>query len=369
MIDLNSLSDKELKQYQTRLEYDISKYSNIQDARKVQLNSCYGSLGNGYARFYDIRLAEAITKSGQLVIRWLEKAINEYLNDLLKTTNIDYVIASDTDSLIISLEKLVDKYFTAEKQKNTDKIIAFMTKICDDLLQPVIDKACKELVSYLNAVDGALKMKCEVLADRAIWTTKKRYVMNMRVKEGVKFAEPELKIMGIEAIRKSTPSVCRDKIKEAIKIVLLGNEVQLQTFIKDFKKQFFKCKPEEIAFPRTMNGLDKYKSDREIYVKGTPIHVKASLLYNYWLKKHKLEKKYEPIREGEKIKFIYLKEPNRIKDSVIAFIDILPKEFSINTHIDYELQFEKTFIDPLKLILEVVGWKAERQKTISSFFS
>jgi len=368
MLDLKSISDKELLSYQKRLEYDVSKYSIIQDTKKVQLNSAYGATGNPYFRFYDIRLAEAITKSGQLVIRWIEKSVNEYLNSLLKTENKDYVIASDTDSLVVSLEKLVDKYVTKEKQQDISKTIAFINKLCEDLLQPVIDQSCEELKLYLNAPVNALKMKCEILADSAIWITKKRYIMNVRVKEGVQYAEPQLKIMGIEAIRSSTPSVCRAKIKEALKIILNGTETGLQTFVEAFNKEFAKLPVEEISFPRTVNGLGKYHDDNEVYIKGTPIHVKGSLLYNANLKLNGLLKKYEIIREGDKIKFVYLKTPNLIGDAVIAFNDALPKEFKLDGYIDYDLQFSKTFVEPLTLILNIIGWKAKKQKTIAAFF-
>jgi DNA polymerase elongation subunit (family B) len=369
MLDLKPISDKELVEYQNRLEYDISKYAIIQDAKKVQLNSAYGATGNPYFRFYDIRLAEAITKSGQLTIRWIEKAVNQYLNGLLKTEENDYVIASDTDSLVVSLEKLVDKYLNKEKQKDVTKTITFINKLCEDLLQPVIDKACEDLKVYLNAPVNALKMKCEILADSAIWITKKRYIMNVRVKEGVHYTEPELKIMGIEAIRTSTPALCRKKIKEALKIILNGDEKELQSFVTTFRNEFPASPVEEIAFPRTVNGLQKYKGDTEIYIKGTPIHVKGSLLYNAKLKDLKLLKRYEIIREGDKIKFVYLKMPNLIDNAVIAFNDVLPKEFGLEGYIDYDLQFEKTFVEPITLILNVIGWKANKQKTIAAFFN
>jgi DNA polymerase elongation subunit (family B) len=368
MLDLKSISDKELLAYQKRLEYDISKYSIIQDTKKVQLNSAYGMIGNNFSRWYDIRLAEAITKSGQLVIRWIEKSVNEYLNTLLKTENRDYVIASDTDSLVVSLEKLVDKYLTKEKQQDVPKTIAFINKLSEDLLQPVIDQSCEELKTYLNAPINSLKMKCEILADRAIWITKKRYIMNVRVKEGVHYTEPELKIMGIEAIRSSTPTVCRKRIKEALKIIIGGTEKELQAYVETFRKEFPSLPVEEIAFPRTVDGLGKYKDDAEVYIKGSPIHVKGSLLYNAKLKELKLLKKYEIIREGDKIKFVYLKMPNLINNSVIAFNDALPKEFKLDGYIDYDLQFEKTFVEPITLILNVIGWSAKKQKTIAAFF-
>jgi DNA polymerase elongation subunit (family B) len=368
MLDLSTLSNDQLLQYQQQLEYDISKYNNTQLAKKVQLNSAYGVCGNQFFRWYDIRLAEAVTKSGQLVIRWLESYINEYFNKTLKT-NTDYVIASDTDSLIVTLEKLVDKCIPIDKQQNVDKVIDFMNKVCEDVLQPVINTSCNDLAEYLSVKAQTIVMKREILADRVIWVTKKRYVMSVRDNEDVRLKDPELKIMGIEAIRTSTPTICREKIKQALKIILHGTEMELQTFVEDFEKIFNTFKIEDIAFPRTVNGLKKYHCDINTFIKGTPIHVRGSLLYNSCLKIKNVSKKYETIKEGEKIKFIYLKEPNMIQDTVIAFPDILPKEFELNAFIDYKTQFEKTFVEPLSLILNIVGWKPRTEKNLSAFFN
>jgi DNA polymerase elongation subunit (family B) len=368
LLDLSKLSNDELLKYKKRLEYDISQHTNTELARKIQLNSAYGACGNQYFRYYDIRLAESVTKSGQLTIKWIEKALNKFLNDFLKTIDQDYVLAIDTDSVYLSLEKVVSRMFDIEQQKNVNKVVDFLDKFCEKVIQPVIDCSFEELEEYLNASVNCLKMKREVLADGAIWTTKKRYVMNVIDKEGVRYHVPELKMMGLEAIRTTIPSVCRERIKEALRIILSGTEEQIHKYIEDFRQHFNTLKPEDIAFPRTVNGLDKYSSSTDLYVKHTPIHVKASLLYNFKLKELNINKKYEPILEGNKMKFIYLKEPNYLKDSVIGFVTILPEEFELHNFIDFSTQFDKTFMEPLNLVLSVVGWRDHAPKTLDMFF-
>ena len=363
-MDLTSLSDKELLDLKKKVSYDISKFNNLQLARKIQANSLFGAAGNEYFRFYDVRLAEAITLTGQLTIRWLIRDINIFFNKLCGTVDEEFVIAGDTDSAYISFEKLVNKFFTDEQQKDVHKIINFLDKTCVDVIEPQIKKSCESLCKYLNTKDRTIHMKRELLADRGIWTAKKHYILNVYDEEGVRKQEPKLKIMGIEAIRSSTPKVCREKIKSCLKLIMMTDEQTVINFIAEFKKEFKGLTVEEVAFPRSLNGLSKYNDNKQIYIKGTPIQVKAALLYNHNLKKKKLTKKYELLKEGEKIKFVYLRQPNLIGDGVIGFVNALPKEFDIEKNVDYDLQFEKTFVDPIKSVLDIIGWKIERQRTL-----
>lgn len=345
----------------------ISRYNNLQLSKKVNLNSAYGALGSAYFRFYDLRLATAITTSGQLSIRWIEKKINEYMNRILKTENVDYVVASDTDSIYLKLDGIVDSVFP--KDTPTEKIINFMDKVCEEKLQPYINKSFQELADYVNAYSQKMKMKRENLVDKAIWTAKKRYVLNVYDSEGVRYTTPKIKIQGLEAIKSSTPSACREKIKEALKIILSGKESDLHKFIYSFKQEFKKLSIEDISFPRTVNGLSQYYDSSQIYKKGTPIHVRGALIFNKTLQDKKLTKKYEIIKEGEKIKFIYLRQPNFFHSDIISFLNRMPKEFEINNYIDFDLQFNKSFIDPLRFILNSIGWKTEKQNTLESFFN
>ena len=309
-------------------------------------------------------MAEAITTSGQLSIRWIEKKINEYMNNLLKTDNVDYVLASDTDSVYITFDKLVEKF-------NPKNPVDFLDTIAKEKIEPFIDASYQELANYLNAYDQKMQMKREVIADKGVWTAKKRYILNAWDIEGVRYKEPSLKMMGVEAIKSSTPAPCRAKIKEALKIMMSGTEKELNTFIQDFREEFLTLPPEEIAYPRSVNGLSKWTESHNLFKKGAPIHVKGGILYNHLVKKNKLENYYPNIQEGDKIKFLYLKLPNVYQSSAISFITTLPKQ--LDFQVDYELQFEKSFIEPLNFIIEKIGWLVDRtygtQGTLEDFFA
>lgn len=363
---LESVTDRKQR---FEIEKDISKYKNLQLAKKVQLNSAYGALGNEYFRFFDIRQAEAITLSGQLSIRWIEKKINQYLNKILETSNFDYVIASDTDSIYLNLGPLVQKIYGA-KDVAKEKIVDFLDKVCEDKLQPFIDKSYQQLADYMNAYAQKMFMKRETIAETGIWTAKKHYILNVWDNEGVRYTEPKLKMMGIEAVKSSTPMVCRDKIKDALKLIMKGNEKDFQDFVASFKKEFKTLPFEDVAFPRGVSEVAKYteKGKNTFYSKGTPIHVRGSIIYNVLLEKHNLTKKYQKINDGDKIKFCYMKVPNPTHENVLSVLTVLPKEFDMQKYIDYELQFDKTYIEPLKSIVSTFGWNVEPTSSLLGFF-
>ena len=351
-----------------KLEKEIARCNNIQMAKKISLNSAYGAIGNQYFRYYKLANAEAITLSGQVSIRWIENKMNDYLNKLLKTEDIDYVIASDTDSIYINFGPLVDKFFNS-KIDNKAKIVSLLDQVCKDKLEPFIDKSYQELANYVNAYDQKMFMKRENIADRGIWTAKKRYILNVWDSEGVRYEEPKLKMMGIEAVKSSTPAPCRKMIKDALNIMMSGTEEDVIKFIDDSRVQFKKLPPEDIAFPRTVSNVNKHKSTSSIYAKGTPIHARGALLYNHHIKDKKLDNKYSLINNGEKIKFCYLKKPNWIHENVISFISDFPTELDLDKSIDYELQFEKAFVEPVKVILDAIGWNVEKVVNLELFFS
>ena len=357
------LEDKNQVEY---LEKQVARYNNLQLAKKVTLNSAYGALGNQYFRFFDIRIAEGITTAGQLSIRWIEQKINKYMNLLLKSGNEDYVIASDTDSIYLNMGPLIEKLY--HDTSDTKKVIKFMNKVCEEKIQPHIDASYQELADYVNAHSQRMEMKRESLADKAIWVAKKNYILNVYDSEGVAYAKPKLKMMGISAIRSSTPSACRVKIKEAINIIINKSQDDLHLFIEKFRKEFKTLPIEDIAFPRSVNGLKEYSDENNIYLKGTPIHVKGALVYNHLLKKMNLTKRYQLIKEGEKIKFIYLKQPNPYNNNTLAFLSGLPKQLEAEQYIDYDLQFEKSFLEPLDIILSTINWHTEKIDTLDCFF-
>ena len=349
---------------------DISKYNNIQMAKKISLNSAYGAIGNNWFRYFNLLVATAITTSGQLSIRWIEKALNKYLNKILKTDGEDYVIASDTDSVYITFDSLVSNVF--KEGTETSKIISFLDKVAKDKLEPAINRSFSELAEVVGAYENRMIMSREVIADKGIWTAKKRYILNVHDSEGVRYTEPKLKIMGIEAVKSSTPAPCREKIKEALDIIMNGNEKMLNTFIQEFREEFMNLPPEEIAYPRSCNGVAKYKDDASLFKKGAPIHTKGAILYNYLISKNNLTNKYPNIQEGDKIKFLHLRQPNIYQSSAFSFITSLPKELDLLSKIDYDIQFEKSFVEPLKFITDKMNWLLDSsygtQGTLEDFF-
>ena len=352
------------------LEKEIARCNNIQMARKIQLNSAYGAIGNEYFRYYKLENAEAITLSGQVSIRWIENKMNAYLNKILKTKTVDYVIASDTDSIYLNMGPLVETVYKG-REKTTESIVTFLDKVCQVELENYIEGCYQELADYVNAYDQKMQMKRENIAERGIWTAKKRYILNVWDSEGVRYEEPKLKMMGIEAVKSSTPAPCRQMIKDGLKLMMSGTEDEMISFIDDQKKKFKSLPPESISFPRSVNDVVKYKSNAvgQIYAKGCPIQVRGALLFNHYLKQNNLSHKYSPIQNGEKIKFCYLKKPNPMHENVISFISEFPREFNLEPYVDYELQFEKAFLEPLKTILEAIGWSIEKTATLESFFS
>ena len=360
------------KQYEKtptkKLEKEIARCNNIQMAKKISLNSAYGAIGNQYFRYYKLANAEAITLSGQVSIRWIENKMNDYLNKILKTKEVDYVIASDTDSIYLNLGPLVEVIYKG-REKTNQSIVSFLNQVCEVELEKYITSSYEALASYVNAYDQKMFMKRENIADRGIWTAKKRYILNVWDSEGVRYEEPKLKMMGIEAVKSSTPAPCRTMIKDALKIMMNGTEDEVIDFIDECRAKFKKLPAEDISFPRSASDVVKYKASSTIYAKGTPIHIRGALLFNHYVKKNKLDHKYSLIQNGEKIKFLYLKKPNTIHENIISFIQDFPKELGLDKYIDYDLQFEKAFLEPLKTILDAIGWSVEKTVNLESFFS
>ena len=349
------------------LTKEISRCNNIQMAKKISLNSAYGAIGNQYFRYYKLANAEAITLSGQVSIRWIENKMNEKINKILKTQEVDYVIASDTDSIYLNLGPLVERVYEG-REKTNQNVVGFLNKVCENEFEPFIEGAYETLARYLNAYEQKMFMKRENIAERGIWTAKKRYILNVWDSEGVRYDEPKLKMMGIEAVKSSTPAPCRKMIKDGLKLMMNGTEDDVIKFIDDARKKFKSLPPEDIAFPRTVSDVKKYKAHSTIYGKGTPIHARGALLFNHYIEKNNLTNKYSLIQNGEKIKFCYLKKPNIIHENVISFIQDFPRELGLDMYVDYDLQFEKSFLEPLKIILDSIGWNVEKTVNLELFF-
>jgi len=350
------------------LEKEIARCNNVQMSKKIALNSAYGAIGNQYFRYYKLANAEAITLSGQVSIRWIENKMNQKMNKILKTEDTDYVIASDTDSIYLHMGPLVEAVYKG-REKTTEGVVSFLNKVCEVELEPYIESSYQELADYVNAYDQKMIMKRENIADRGIWTAKKRYILNVWDSEGVRYEQAKLKIMGIEAIKTSTPAPCRKFLKDAFGLLMTGTEDEVIEYIEQCRKEFKELPPEEVAFPRSLSNVEKWKSSSNMYEKGCPIHVRGAILYNHYVKKKNLDNKYAAIQNGEKIKFCYLKTPNWMHENVISFIQDFPTELDLNKYVDYELQFNKSFMEPIKVILDCIGWETERKNTLESFFA
>ncbi len=356
---LETISKRQRNDY-AQTSGQVARLETLQTAIKILLNSLYGAMGNKYFRYFDLRIASAITLTGQEVIKYAETSVNNYLDDFLGESK-DRVIAMDTDSLYIGVKDVVDKF----KPNNP---VSFLDEFGSKAIEPMLDKAFDQFAERTNAYTNRMVMKREAIADRGIWTAKKRYILNVHNNEGVQYAEPKIKIMGIEAIKSSTPMPCRDAMRNLFKVIVTGDEEKTQEAIALFKEHFKTLSPDKIAFPRGVTDVTSYSERHGIYRKGTPIHVRGSLLYNHHLKAKALDKRYQLIHNGDKVKFIYLLVPNSIQENVVAFPDFLPEELELNKYIDYNLQFQKTFIDPIDIILNAIGWSAEPRADLQQFF-
>jgi DNA polymerase elongation subunit (family B) len=334
---------------------EISKYNNIQMAKKIQLNSAYGAIGNQWFRYYDLRNAEAITTGGQLAIRWIEKKLNSYLNNLLGTDR-DYIIAIDTDSVYVDMGKLVSRF----KPKRP---VDFLDTIAKEKLEPFIDDSYQELADYVNAYEQKMQMGREVIAEQGLWTAKKRYALNVWDNEGVRYKKPKMKVMGLEIVKSSTPANVRGNLKKAVEVVLMGSESELQQLVTKYREEFKTLPVEDISFPRGISEYTKYLTQE----KSVPIHIRGSILFNKLLDKYNLNE-IERVDAGTKIKFVYLKVPNIHGQNVVSFVSGLPSEFDMEKSIDYDTQFEKAYLRPLESILEPIGWDWEKKSSLDSFF-
>lgn len=349
-----------------QLKKRATQLHNSQMSIKISMNSLYGATANIYFLYYIMEFAEAITTSGQLSIRYAQKSVNEYLNKILKTEDVDYIVYIDTDSIYVNFGPLIEEVFgtTDISREQGEK---FLDQICGTKVESIIDKGYDELAKMMGAYRQAMFMKREKITDKSVFIAKKRYIMNTLNSEGVHYEEPKISVTGLESVRSSTPQICRDRLKESFKVIMEGTEEDTQEFIANFKKEFYNLPPEDIAKNSGTDNIEKYM-ERGGYKKGCPMHVRGCILFNQFLKSKDLDKRYESIQSGDKIKFVYLKQPNPVKENMISFPGVLPKEFELNQYIDYETQFEKVFLGPIEPILEALGWVPEKVNTLDDFF-
>lgn len=341
-------------------DIEITEQKTLQMALKVAINSLYGAMGNIYFRYFDLRIAEGITLTGQTVIRRSESALNDFMGNLLNDKK-DRVVLIDTDSCGLNCSDLM-------KKLQPQNPIDFLDKFASEGVEPQLKKAFDEFAKQTNAMGNLMHMKREIISDRMIIQAKKRYIMNVLDDEGVRLKEPKMKIMGIEAIKSSTPKTCQEAMKKLFTIIMTSTEKEAQSFVKEFRKEFESLQPHEIALTMSANDLPKYADRDKIYKKGVTQQARASLLYNHYLSVYNIDT-HEKFQSGEKVKIIKLKIPNPIKENVIGFVNELPPEFGLCNYIDYEKQFDDVFLKPMKSITGVVGWNVEEITSLESFFA
>ena len=374
---LQAKKDLEVEKDPTKkleLEALVTQYNNMQMAKKICLNSAYGALSNQYFAFYDIDLAEAITYAGQLAIKWISTDLNKFLNNILNSkggigtlpVTKDYVAANDTDSCYLILSDLVNKFFIDQSDKK--KIVNFLVKVCDDKINPHINESYDKMREYTNAYENKMSMKVESISDAGIWRAKKKYALNVWWDEGVEYSKAKVKIKGLSAVQSSTPMMCRNKIKEAIGVILTGTKAELFTMVDEFEQKFRQSSFIDIARTAGVSDINKYQDSSTIYTKGTPIHVRGALLYNHHIREQGVENLYHRIQSGDKIKYCYLKLPNPLRENVISSYDELPKEFGLHKFLDYDTQFETVFRDPINDISKLVGWDLNNRTNLDALF-
>lgn len=362
---LKETTDKSSPRYR-ELEIEIDLASNRQMCLKILLNSLYGACANRFFRYYDIEIAEAITLAGQLVIQTVDREINEFLalamKDDQKKLN-DRIIAADTDSVYIVLKDVIER---CKPEQPHD----FLVHFAKEALEPVIERAFSGLAERTNAFRNTMVMKLEKISSVAIFTAKKRYILKVLSSEGVVYKSPKQVIKGIEAIKSSTPKLCREEFKTMFTMLIDGNESQVQNRVIEFREIFGAQPIEKLAFPRGVTNVKKYvqKGDKP-YIKGCPMNSRAAIMYNKNVLDRGLGNKYPLIKGGDRLKYVFLKKNNPTRENVIAFIDKLPPEFELDQWVDIEVLYQKTFVEPLQLILTAIGWKAVAQASLEDFFS
>ena len=355
-----------IKSYNT----EVIKYDTLQFALKTSIAAVFGFLGNKYSRFYQLDMAEGITLTSQVMLKSGASEIERVVKELTNTTE-PVMLYGDTDSLIYSVKSIAYKFIPENTSK--EKIVEFLDRFHKQKIAPALQTKLTEIQYRMNAKEHSIRFVRDVISDVTILVAKKKYIMSVMDAEGVRYTKPDLELMGIESVKTSTPQFCRDKIETAIEEILYKSNDDLISYLNKTKSEFMKLPVEDISSPRGINDIEKYTADSIVvdsfgddedeesitYKTRTPMHVKAAIFHNKLLLENDLTKWYQPIENGDKIKYTYLKSPNPIGNNAIAFDGKLPEEFKLHKYVDYEMQYEKTFLNAIKSITTVIGWTTE----------
>lgn len=345
------------------LDTFVNIHHNTQLALKTLMNALYGAMGQPNFRHFDFYNAEAITSSGQFAIQYNTKAVNKYVEKLCGDPAS--AIYNDTDSISISLQGVIDKM---KVNRDNPAYIDALCKFADTNLNKQTAVACQEIADGLNVFENKLSFKREKVFLSGLYIAKKRYALLVIDEEGVRFGEPKVKVTGLEIKRSDTPFVCREAMKEALSIILTKTEPELQRYVSEFEKKFQTFNPEQIALPTGVKGFSKYSLVDSKFTSGTPIHVKAALIYNEMIKRLNLSNDHQMIMEGGKMRYVKLKVPNPTSKEVCGFIGKIPKEFDLDKYVDYDKMFEDTFAKGTRRMVEAAGWNMKYTESVEDWF-
>lgn len=379
------MTDQELLDHFHHVQLQLGELYNKQKALKILLNSYYGATGFPGFRWYDLRMSTSVTLGGQVGIKIAANAVDDFLHTICPNEP-SACIGGDTDSFYVNFGPYAEKLGLTTVDQISDYI--------KDVLEPVIEEACKKYFDYMNHFEFCLNFKREVIAETGFFLDKKkRYAMLVKDSEGVRFNEPELKVVGLELLRSSTPAAVKPWLEEAILVILANNRMKLVRWLKD-KRAIYETLPvEDISQNSSVSNITKYlvpaydaanrfigyqvKKPKAVSIGedgfekehklGIPINSMAAINFNDYIKRNGWDKKYEAIREGSKIKLLRLK-PNPYNYEVIGYEGYWNKDFDLTPYIDRDIMFEKTFKQFIRNITNTFGWNLDLEYTVDDLF-
>ena len=320
----------------------------------------YGYFGNKHAPIGDSDIARSITLTGQAVIKQSNTILREYIKRESNTDNIDPIIYNDTDSSYISIKPIVDAKqieFVDDQNKITEDVYIHAQKI-EDYLNKEITKWSR---LSLNSLDSRFVFKRECICDVGVFLQKKRYVLHVLDDEGIPVNK--YKYTGVEVVRSTIPNAIKPYVKEIIETMLHTQDLSKtdKVFLEAYDT-FKRLPVEDIAFVMGVKDYTKYAAKCDGYntVKSMPIHTKAAYFYNLMVDKFEVDADFEKIDTGDKVRYFYVKQPNRYGLSIMGYKYYLPEQLKETFLPDTELMFEKVIFSIIERFYESVGWKIKQ---------
>lgn len=353
-IDLDALTEVMKKWEDLGVAQDT-----LQQGLKILMNAGYGAISNvWFKEYFNLNIAEAITTSGQLINKWNKRYTDDYLNKLCGTTGQDFVIAGDTDSNYICIERLVKQLWPDETDHH--KMVDNIDQWIKDEYQPKTNEWAQLLCNTMNGFEQRMVWEREVIASAAVWRAKKMYAMAVYDSEGIKYEKPKIKFKGLEARKSTTPEWCRERLVKCYEKILLGTEEEVQTLISGYKEEYMKLSVDDIAKASGVSDIEKCVASDGSFISGAHFAAKACVGYNRLVEKNE-DLGLPMIESGDKVQMVLLKPGNPFGQNYFAYPEFFPEELGLGKWVDYQAAFEKSFIDPIQSILDVVGWSHKRR--------